>query len=368
MTFSAKLLLISSASLITGYATAINKPQTEGQPQHIAISEPSTVLLESAKLPEPIERVAPKYPVSMARKGAEGWVQLNFVVGTDGSVNDIVVVDSTGMKAFEKAAVKAMKSWQYSPAFIDGKPIEQCHNKVQMDFKLGGGERGVRRNFKRKYESVRGALSSNDITLARELSDNMKDKGLLNSTEFTFYSLLRADLAKAQNDDVSELKHVEHILNTDRKGEYLGSEAHRLLLNRMFVLQINQSQYLDALDTFQRVETQENNDENIAMLKPYVNQILNVLKSDQVIAIPGKVKQDGDWWHALSRRAFSLRDVDGTLNTVELRCHNKSELYTATTDSTWNIPASWGRCSVRVVGDTDSQFTLLEIPTKSEQS
>jgi hypothetical protein len=215
---------------------------------------------------------------------------------------------------------------------------------------------------------VRGALSSNDIALARELSDNMKDKGLLNSTEFTFYSLLRADLAKAQNDDVSELKHVEHILNTDRKGEYLGSEAHRLLLNRMFVLQINQSQYLDALDTFQRVETQENNDENIAMLKPYVNQILNVLKSDQVIAIPGKVKQDGDWWHALSRRAFSLRDVDGTLNTVELRCHNKSELYTATTDSTWNIPASWGRCSVRVVGDTDSQFTLLEIPTKSEQS
>ena len=148
MNFSAKLLLISSASLITGYATAINKPQTEAQTQPIAISEPSTVLLESAKLPEPIERVAPKYPVSMARKGAEGWVQLNFVVGTDGSVNDIVVVDSTGMQAFEKAAVKAMKSWQYSPAFIDGKPIEQCHNKVQMDFKLDGGKRGVRRKFK----------------------------------------------------------------------------------------------------------------------------------------------------------------------------------------------------------------------------
>lgn len=368
MNFSAKLLLISSTSLITGYAIAINKPQTEAQTQPVAIIEPSTVLLESAKLPEPIERVAPKYPVSMARKGAEGWVKMNFVVGTDGSVNNIVVVDSSGLQAFENAAVKAMKNWQYSPAFIDGKPIEQCHNKVQMDFKLDGGKKGVRRNFKRKYESVRAALSSNDIALARELSDNMKDKGLLNSIEFTFYSLLRADLAQAQNDEISELKHVERILSTDRKGEYLGNEAYSVLLNRMFVLQINQSQYLDALDTFQRVETQENNDENIAMLKPYVTQILNVLKSDQVIAIPGKVKQDGDWWHALSRRAFSLHDVNGTLNTVELRCHNKSELYTATTDSTWNIPASWGRCSVRVVGDTDSQFTLLEIPTQNEQS
>lgn len=370
MIIPAKLFIVSSASLIASYALAANDTpsQTRANEQPIAVSEPSTVLLESAKLPKPVKRVQPKYPISMARKGAEGWVQLNYVVGTDGSVNNIVVVDSSGIEDFENAAIRALKSWEYNPAYVDGKPIEQCHNDVQMDFRLEGVQKGVSRKFKRNYQSVREALNSNDIALARDLSESMKAKGLLNSIEFTYYSLLRADLAMAQNDEVPELKYVERILSTDKKGEYLGNEAHRVLLNRLFVLQINQSQYLGALDTFQRIETQEDNEENIALLKPYVTKIVDLLKSDQVISIPGEVEQGGDWWHELSRNAFSLSNVNGTLNTVELRCHNKRELYTATTDSTWNIPESWGRCSVRVVGDTNSQFTLLEIPKHSKQS
>ncbi|MDO6837968.1 energy transducer TonB [Paraglaciecola chathamensis] len=370
MIIPAKLLIVSSASLIASYALAANDTpsQADANAHPTAVSEPSTVLLESAKLAKPIKRVAANYPIRMARKGAEGWVQLNFVVGTDGSVNNIVVVDSSGMEDFENAAVRALKSWEYSPTYVDGKPIEQCHNDIQIDFRLDGGQRGVRRKFKRNYQSVREALDSNDIALAHDLTASMKGKGLLNSIEFTYYSLLRADLAKAQNDEVSELQYVERILNTDKKGEYVGSEAYRMLLNRLFVLQLKQAQYLDALDTFQRVETQENNEDNIALLNPYVTKILDLLESDQVISIPGEVKQDGDWWHGLSRNSFSLSNVSGTLNTVELRCHNKRELYTATTDSTWNIPESWGRCSVRVVGDTNSQFTLLEIPKHSKQS
>jgi TonB family protein len=376
MNLLSKLLFISGTSLAMGSSYAVQDAQTqphinvetETQIEPVAVHEPSTVLLESTKLPEPIKRATPKYPTSMARKGAEGWVQLNFVVNTEGKVENIVVVDSSGMQAFENAAIKAIEHWEYSPAYVDGKPVEQCHNNVQMDFRLQGIEKRVRRKFKNNYESVREALNSNDIGLARELFDGMKNKGLLNSIEFSFFSLLGADLTKAEKDRLAELDYVKSILFTDDSGEYLGEEAHRILLNRLFVLQLQQSKYLDLLDTFQRIETQNNNQENIAALRPYANKVIDLLKSKQVILISGTVKQDGDWWHPLSRRAFSLKEVDGTLDTVELRCHNKRELYTATTDSTWNIPASWGRCSVRVVGDSGSQFTLLEIPRQSEQS
>lgn len=364
MNFSGKFFLLGTASLITCYAIGETQPQV----QQTTVNEPSTVLLESAKLPEPIKRVEPKYPVNMARKGAEGWVQLNFVVGTDGSVNNIVVVDSTGMKGFEKAAVNALKNWEYSPAYVDGKPVEQCHNKVQLDFRIGGTNKGVRRKFKSDYKDVLEALSNNDLVLASQLSEEMQRKGLLNTREFALYALLRADLAKAQDDPVEELKYVKRIVRTDNNGDYLGAESYRVLLNRLFALQLQQSKYLDVLDTFQRIETQQNNDENIALLKPYVTKVLNLLKSEKIISIPGKVKKDGDWWHDLSRSTFSLNHVNGKLNSVELRCHNKRELYSATTDSVWHIPASWGRCSVRIVGESDSQFTLLEMPNQPEQS
>jgi TonB family protein len=297
----------------------------------------------------------------LARSGSEGWVQLSFVVGKDGAVLDPVVEDSSGFRGFEKEALKAIKKWQYSPAFVDGEAVEQCQQKVQLDFKLHETAKGVRRKFRSAYIAATDALQANDLSLASELTATLQAKKQWNSMESAWFWMLAADLAKAQGDEIAELASINRALVTDGDGKLLGHDYFTVLLNRQFVLHTARANYAAALDTFNRIETQPDNQQNIDSLRPYAHKILAILKSEQSIAVPGVIAVNGNWWHKLSRIALALANIKGELDTIELRCHNRREVYSADSDSTWHIPASWGRCSVRVEGDPNSTFTLVEL-------
>jgi TonB family protein len=101
----------------------------------------SVELVETVIPATALERQPPKFPVDAARNGNEGWVKLSFVVDENGAVVDPIIEDSSGIRDFEKASMRAIKKWQYSPAMRDGKNIEQCRNSVQLDFAL---DRGVK--------------------------------------------------------------------------------------------------------------------------------------------------------------------------------------------------------------------------------
>ena len=100
-----------------------------------------------------LERVVPKYPIDAAKSGSEGWVRMSYVIDTEGEVKDVVVEDFLGSLKFKRAAVRAIKKWEFSPALKDGKPTEICHNSVLMDFLLEG-KPGARGYFIRSYKKI----------------------------------------------------------------------------------------------------------------------------------------------------------------------------------------------------------------------
>ena len=58
---------------------------------------------------------APTYPRNALRMGREGYVLIEFDVDTDGSVLDPYVVESEPTGVFERAAIKAVRKWLFSP-------------------------------------------------------------------------------------------------------------------------------------------------------------------------------------------------------------------------------------------------------------
>lgn len=70
-------------------------------------------------------RVEPDYPRKAAIQGVEGWVKLRFTVLEDGSVTDIVVIDSKPRRVFEKSAIRALKRWKFKPRVVNGKAVKQ---------------------------------------------------------------------------------------------------------------------------------------------------------------------------------------------------------------------------------------------------
>ena len=65
--------------------------------------------------------MTPVYPPDARRKGIEGTVMVQALVGRDGAVHDTRIVKS--IPGLDKAAVAAVKQWTFKPALSKGKPM-----------------------------------------------------------------------------------------------------------------------------------------------------------------------------------------------------------------------------------------------------
>ncbi|HEY1873568.1 MAG TPA: energy transducer TonB [Steroidobacteraceae bacterium] len=77
--------------------------------------------------------VAPQFPDIARARGIDGWVDLQFIVGSDGTVGDVAVVGAQPAGIFEQAALDAVRHWRYQPVLHDGQPVSQ-HARVRLRF------------------------------------------------------------------------------------------------------------------------------------------------------------------------------------------------------------------------------------------
>ena len=79
--------------------------------------------------PEPINRVAPKYPQRAIDRGIGGYAQVGFVVTTSGDVRDPYIIESfdskgRATKVFNRTALAALKKMKFNLRKVDGTPVE----------------------------------------------------------------------------------------------------------------------------------------------------------------------------------------------------------------------------------------------------
>jgi len=83
----------------------------------------------------PIVQVAAIYPMQARRRGLEGYVILEFTVTTAGTVEDVVVLESTS-PIFEEPAIVAAYKFKYKPRVINGEPVEVAGVQNKISFAL----------------------------------------------------------------------------------------------------------------------------------------------------------------------------------------------------------------------------------------
>jgi len=86
--------------------------------------------------PRPQRTVAPEYPSRARKKGTTGLVRLSLLVGVDGRVRDVRVLESSPPGVFDDAAVAAVRQWTYAPATYEGQPVATRVTQP-IDFRLG---------------------------------------------------------------------------------------------------------------------------------------------------------------------------------------------------------------------------------------
>ncbi|WP_318441213.1 energy transducer TonB [Photobacterium leiognathi] len=102
-----------------------NQHATMGSSEPQLVSKPTF-----ATKPSPVS-----YPRLAKRRGIEGTVLVEVLIGKDGKQLKQKLAKSSGASVLDKAALKAIKLWRFSPHIIDGKAI--AHRvQIPVRFKL----------------------------------------------------------------------------------------------------------------------------------------------------------------------------------------------------------------------------------------
>jgi protein TonB len=83
----------------------------------------------------PIVRIAPQYPREALMKGIEGWVELEFVINSDGTVTNPVILGASPAQIFNRSAMRAILRWKFKPRFVDGRAVSRRGRQI-IEYKL----------------------------------------------------------------------------------------------------------------------------------------------------------------------------------------------------------------------------------------
>jgi TonB family protein len=114
---------IDEAEALLGAADdGVRKARSALTEQLIAMESAKPVPASALKI---TSYVAPAFPQRASERNLQGWVDLEFTVGTDGKTRNIVVTDASHETIFRREATEAVSKWLFEPRVFMGRQIEQ---------------------------------------------------------------------------------------------------------------------------------------------------------------------------------------------------------------------------------------------------
>lgn len=112
------------------------QPIAETAPtQSPAGDAPAPVAATPTDRPSPLPgQRPPEYPPAALRRGDSGTVVVQVVVGVDGTALDARVIQRSGSRDLDRAALDAVRGWRFQPALSNGQPM-QVSLDIPFDFK-----------------------------------------------------------------------------------------------------------------------------------------------------------------------------------------------------------------------------------------
>ncbi len=111
---------------------AKRKPRATADPARSRVASVRSTVRKAATL---LRRVPPAYPSRARQAGVEGRVLLTVMVRSDGKVDSVSLVRSSGSGLLDSAAMRAVRKWSFHPATLNGRAV-QSELRVPVRFEL----------------------------------------------------------------------------------------------------------------------------------------------------------------------------------------------------------------------------------------
>jgi TonB family protein len=320
--------------------------------------------------PRALERVNPDYPSSAQMNRREGWVLLSYVVSTEGTVTEPMIEDSSGSEALEQAALRAITSWKYSPATNNGQPVEHAMTKTRFTFQIEDGAEGATPAAMRKFYQISRHMNDGNFAEAEPFVAELEFGGRANLYEDAWFWWIKfVYLQKSGSSDEEEMrKCLRRAIGYEEA--YLAPDQYVQAAYSLFVLDARAKDVSAAIATFGKlrdakpaIRRADNYDWAIETLTPTYEQLVQIVEGESTLVTQARIGEFDYWVHDLVRRSFSMVNIVGRLDVLDIRCERSTRRYNSIpADSTWTIPQSWGSCGVYIKGEQGTTFAFHEYP------
>ena len=304
-----------------------------------------------------------EYPTSQRRSNNSGIVEMLLMIGTDGLVFEPMVTHSTKPQ-FEKAALNALADYRFSPALLDGEPVESIY-ELRVMFMMEEGKAAVSSKFSKRYEAARIELEKvpqDQQKIVKKIQE-LESSNNLSPYAYAHLNQARLEYASLFGNIKDQINVIESMLlfegRTGLYGRFLDEGVRQSLRQKLFTLSVQKQLYGDAFHAYNRLqEIDPSAEKKYGATMDEMNTIRN---SDKPVAVGLQIDSRQHTELYLFRRTFYLSAVQGELSGIKLRCRNKFKHLPLQIDSEYEIPKDWGYCNLQVIGSADTTFNLVQL-------
>ena len=317
---------------------------------------------------KPVERAAPRYPRNALNSGREAWIYVGYCIDESGHPQNISVLDASGDARFERAAIETIKEWRFEPARVDGKPSWQSRNQQYITFAIEAEERGATRRFIAQYKKLHKLIEEDRLEEADKVFN-----GLLASDKLNLYELGRLWEQRVRYELKSgDLLKLDLALRraSASRGEWIEPETYQNLLAIRVKVQAQMGHYPASRSSFyELVESAGDDSPLVQDLVPLMERVAEAVDSGAPLEVHGEVRKKGgchgcddSYVFTPEHRTLAFRNIDGRLDSIEMRCDHRHFTSEISDLVEWNIPDDWGKCSIQIRGEPGTTFDVLMMP------
>lgn len=293
MCYRVPIAVVLACALLAGRAGAQAEPADEQ-------------VIQTYAAPVPIERAVPQYPATSLRRGAEGWVEFNFMVSPEGKPYEVYVIDHAGDDAFV------------------------------------------------------GEESQSDAESALEL---LEELGILNAYEDAFLNLARYTYALRYGDSNAQMKFLRAALGESLSKPdfetYLDEDTAREARRNLAQLQIRNAYFAEAMDTLEMMRL-KGDDEGADLFRDTSTSLAAFKTNDAAYPVKGRIEDSGSWGLTLFKTRFRLADLMGAVQELKLRCEQAYIYFPFDPEVQYGLADDAGQCTLQVIGDPGTTFDLIQ--------
>ena len=193
--------------------------------------------------------------------------------------------------------------------------------------------------------------------------DDLEAQGILNHYEDAYLNLAKYSYALKYGASTEQMRYLKAAIGESMADpdfeSVLDYRAARDARRSLAQLQLQNAYFGEALDTLALMRLR-NDDEGVELFRETREQLEAFRTNDAAYSVAGQLNDNGTWVISLFKTRFRFDELDGAVDDLKLRCQGQYVSFDFDPDIQYNVSPSAGDCTLEVIGDPGTSFTLVQ--------